>query len=243
MKLIIMRHGECVGLSDNIINGWRDFELTEQGKVEARNMADKLKHIAGIENIDIVYTSYLKRTIDTAKHLLDKMQQKIDIIQDIRLNERHYGLFQGMKREEAYKYPEYNTLSMSSDRLTNKLIPMSDEEYETQLLEYSDKLHVSKKELEKILPKSESILDVEERIGEFFKDKICKGENKDKTILIVGHANTVKLLVKYIERLSYDETTKLRFTTCGTKIYELDLLKDNIVNILTNININSEWID
>lgn len=236
-----MRHAECAGLKENIINGWRDFELTEHGKEEAKDDAIKLKEIAGIQNIDKVYTSYLSRTFDTAKYLLEGLGKDVEINQDIRLNERHYGIFQGMKREDAYKYPEYNTLSVSSDRLDNKLIAMTDDEYEKQLEEYSQKLNVNKDMLVDILPKSESILDVENRLKEFAQEKIFIQDNKDKTILIVGHANTVKLLVKYIEKLSYEETTKLRFATCGMRIYELSCVSNECI-INNIVNINREWI-
>lgn len=240
MKLIIMRHGECVGLSDKIINGWRDFELTEQGKKEACEAAEKLKDIAEISNIDKVFTSYLSRANSTAKFLLQKLQLNTEITQDIRLNERHYGMFQGMKREEAYKYPEYNTLSVSAERLDNKLIPMSDEEYEKQLQEYSFKLNLSKDELNNVLPKSESILDVQKRISEFLKGTILIPENKDKTILLVGHANTVKLAVGFIQKLRFEEITKLRFATCGMTIFDLKY-ENKDYQLQEIININDEW--
>lgn len=240
MKLIIMRHGECIGLGDKIINGWRDFELTEHGKKEACIAGEKLKNIAGITNIDKVYTSYLSRARDTAKYLLQSLQPNIQIVQDMRLNERHYGIFQGMKRDDAYKYPEYNTLSLSADRLDNKLIPMSDEEYEKQLEEYAIKLNLSKDKLNNILPKSESILDVQKRIKEFLEENILIPENKDKTILVVGHANTVKLAVGCIQKLNFEEITKLRFATCGMTIY--DLKCENKYYQIQNItNINDEW--
>jgi len=236
-----MRHGECFGLDDSIINGWRDFELTEHGKKEACEAASKLKDLAGVSYIDKVYTSYLSRARDTGKYLIQTLQQKAQIIQDIRLNERHYGMFQGMKREDAYKYPEYNTLSLSADRLDNKLIPMSDEEYEGQLEEYAIKLNLSKQNLNNVLPRSESIIDVQKRIIEFLKDKIFIKDNVDKTILLVGHANTVKLIVGYILDLDFSEITKLRFATCGMTIFDLEYSGVEYI-IKGVVNINDEYI-
>lgn len=216
MLLIVMRHSECEGLSDGIINGWLDLRLTKYGIKKAQGTAKYLKDY----KIDKVYSSYLSRTYDTARYVLLALNQRVEVEQDIRLNERHYGAFQGMKREEAYKNPKYNTLSVSCDRLDNELIPITDEDYEKQLEKYSEKLNVSKDKL--VLPRSESILQVEKRVTCFLKEKVFIPENTDKTILVVGHANTVKLITKYIEGLSYEETSKLRFATCGMNIYSVN---------------------
>lgn len=216
MLLIVMRHSECEGLSDGIINGWLDLKLTENGIKKAQSTAQCLKEY----KIDKAYSSYLSRAYDTAKHVLLALNQRVEVEQDIRLNERHYGAFQGMKREMAYKNPMYNTLSMSCDRLDNALIPLADEDYEKELEEYSVKLNMPKSSL--TLPRSESILQVEERVIKFLKDKVFIPENMDKTVLVVGHANTVKLITKYIEHLSYEQVPKLRFATCGMNIYNLN---------------------
>ncbi|MBR5227879.1 MAG: 2,3-bisphosphoglycerate-dependent phosphoglycerate mutase [Clostridia bacterium] len=240
MKLIVMRHGECEGLDKNIINGWADYELTQNGIEEAKKAAKEIESKYGKVNIDLAYTSYLCRTYDTAKNLLKGFGKICVINQDIRLNERHYGFFQGMKRQDAYKYEEYNTLSNSADRLDNRLIPITEELFELQLEEYSRKLNLDKESLRSALPKSESIHDVEKRLNEFLKEKIFIPENIDKTILIVGHANTVKLIVKYIDKLSFEEVTKLKFATCGMRIYDISYTENEI--IVTGItNINKEW--
>ena len=235
MKLIIMRHSDCVGLKDNIINGWLDLELTDEGKEKAWQKAQLLK----VEKIDMAFSSYLSRTYDTANIVIKALGQNIKVEQDIRLNERHYGAFQGMEREKAYKSPSYNTLSTSADRLNNRLIPIDDEKYNEQLIEYSKKLGIPKDKLS--LPRSESIIDVETRVLAFLKEKVFIPENEDKTILVVGHANTVKLITKYIESLSYEETSKLRFATCGMNIYNVEY-KDSKINVLNIQRINDEYV-
>ncbi len=235
MKLIIMRHSDCVGLKDNIINGWLDLELTDEGKKKAWQKAQLLK----VEKIDVAFSSYLSRTYDTANIVIKALGQNIKVEQDIRLNERHYGAFQGMERENAYKISSYNTLSTSADRLNNRLIPIDDERYNKQLTEYSKKLGIPKDKL--LLPRSESIIDVETRVLSFLKEKVFIPENEDKTILVVGHANTVKLITKYIESLNYEETSKLRFATCGMNIYNIEY-KDSKINVLNIQRINDEYV-
>lgn len=230
-----MRHSDCVGLKDNIINGWLDLELTDEGKKKAWQKAQLLK----VEKIDVAFSSYLSRTYDTANIVIKALGQNIKVEQDIRLNERHYGAFQGMERENAYKISSYNTLSTSADRLNNRLIPIDDERYNKQLTEYSKKLGIPKDKL--LLPRSESIIDVETRVLSFLKEKVFIPENEDKTILVVGHANTVKLITKYIESLNYEETSKLRFATCGMNIYNIEY-KDSKINVLNIQRINDEYV-
>lgn len=240
MKLIVMRHAKCEGLDKSIINGWRDYPLTEDGKDEVVEAAKELEGL--FENIKIneVYCSWLSRTYDTANILTKSLGMEIDIKRDIRLNERHYGAFQGMTRQESRTYKEYNTLSDSWDRLDNKLIPMDDESYKTQIEEYKEKLKIGGKELKLLIPRAESVLDVEKRVKEFLNSEILKEENNDKTIIVVSHANPVKLIVKQIENLSYEDTVKLRFATCGMKIYDIEFFESSYL-VLNEYNLNKEW--
>lgn len=242
MRLIVIRHGKCIGLDKSIINGWEDFPLTEVGIKEAKDVGVKLSKMYPQILINEVYTSYLSRTYSTAKCILETLNQgEIHINQDLRLNERHYGFFQGMTRTVARTFKEYNTLSESYRRIDNKLIPISDELYDKQVKEYVKKLNMPEEKVIKLMPKSESIRDVEIRLNSFLKD-IMKKKNKDKTILIVTHANPIKLISKYFEKLNYKQTNTLRFATCGMKIFDFDYDSSKKTYILKNVeNINKEW--
>ena len=240
MRIILMRHGYCKGLKEGIINGWRDFPLTTKGKVEPITAAENIVKLLGHIKIDKAYSSFMSRTYDTAKIFSDCLKYKGKIRQDLRLNERHYGMFQGMNREDARAFKEYNTLSDSDKRLDNKLVPENNVRRAATLNEYSEKLKKPVKKIESIIPYSESILDVEDRINKFIDEQILIPSNEDKTILIVTHANPAKLVVKKLENLTYKQTTKLRFATCGMKIYDMRY-KDNNYEIVTEYNINREW--
>ena len=54
MNLIIMRHSDCAGLKENVINGWLDLGLTSEGKEKAAKEAMKLKNMT----IDKAFSSY-----------------------------------------------------------------------------------------------------------------------------------------------------------------------------------------
>ncbi len=240
MRIILMRHGYCKGLKEGVINGWRDFPLTPKGKNEPLTAVQNITKLLGQVKIDKAYSSYMSRTYDTACIFTEALKFKGKVKQDLRLNERHYGMFQGMNKVDARSFKEYNTLSDSEKRLDNKLIPENNVRRAATLNEYSIKLKKPVKLLESVIPYSESVLDVEKRISEFIDEQVLIPENEDKTILIVSHANPIKLIVKKLEKLTYKQTSKLRFATCGMKIYDMRYVNDNY-EIVSEYNINKEW--
>ena len=240
MRIILMRHGYCKGLKEGIINGWRDFPLTPKGRLEPITAAENITKLLGQVKIDKAYSSYMSRTYDTACIFSEALKFKGKVKQDLRLNERHYGMFQGMNRIDARAFKEYNTLSDSEKRLDNRLVPENNVRRAATLNEYSEKLKKPVKKIESIIPYSESILDVEDRISEFIDEQILIPSNENKTILIVSHANPIKLIAKKIEKLTYKKTSKLRFATCAMKIYDMRYINGDY-EIISEYNINKEW--
>ena len=105
-KLVLCRHGQSEWNLKNLFTGWVDVDLTEQGRNEA-NEAGRL--LCDLDyDIDIAFTSVLKRAIRTLWIMLDVMDRMwIPVVRDWRLNERHYGALQGLnKAETAAKYGE-----------------------------------------------------------------------------------------------------------------------------------------
>ena len=64
MNLIFVRHGQSVWNLENKFTGWVDVGLSENGVKEASNAGDLLINEKFIP--DICFTSFLKRSIDTA---------------------------------------------------------------------------------------------------------------------------------------------------------------------------------
>jgi len=69
MKIIIVRHGESLANSKNISQGsgdeWTDTPLTKKGKGQAKKVAERLKE----EDIEVIYSSDLKRAKETAREI------------------------------------------------------------------------------------------------------------------------------------------------------------------------------
>ena len=93
--LVLIRHGESQWNIENRFTGWVDVPLAPSGVAESHRAAAEIKK-EGLE-FDIVYTSTLKRAIKTAWNILeDNDAMHTPVVQDWRLNERMYGLLQGL---------------------------------------------------------------------------------------------------------------------------------------------------
>ena len=64
-RLIIVRHAEAKGNKKRIFHGWTDSEITEKGHIQAMHVAERLRNT----HIDIIYTSSLKRCVQTASYI------------------------------------------------------------------------------------------------------------------------------------------------------------------------------
>ena len=73
-NLILLRHGQSQWNFENRFTGWKNVPLTEKGKEEARVAGKSMlkNHL----DIDIVYSSVLKRANDTAEIAIKEMNLK-----------------------------------------------------------------------------------------------------------------------------------------------------------------------
>ncbi|MCW2686366.1 MAG: hypothetical protein JWR37_1256, partial [Mycobacterium sp.] len=104
--LVLLRHGESEWNALNLFTGWVDVDLTDKGRAEAIR-AGKLMAEQGLLP-DVLYTSLLRRAINTAHLALDACDRLwIPVHRDWRLNERHSGALQGLDTAETKaKYGE-----------------------------------------------------------------------------------------------------------------------------------------
>ena len=100
--LVLVRHGQSEWNEKNLFTGWRDPDLTNLGKLEARK-AGELIFSKGIK-FDELFTSVLKRAITTGNLILDELSiDSITTVRDKALNERDYGDLSGLNKDDARK--------------------------------------------------------------------------------------------------------------------------------------------
>jgi len=94
-SLVLVRHGKSEWNELGLWTGWKDVDLHEEGKLDAKKMA---QHLIDIE-IHQVHTSKLKRAKDTAAIILESLGLKnVPIREHEALNERHYGVYAGKNK-------------------------------------------------------------------------------------------------------------------------------------------------
>ncbi len=100
-KLIIVRHAEAVGNMNRRFHGWTDEGITDRGEVQAKLVAERLKDT----QIDIIYSSTLKRTMETAAYISQIKELPINSRDD--LKEINGGLWEDVSWSElTATYPE-----------------------------------------------------------------------------------------------------------------------------------------
>ena len=87
--LYLVRHGETVDNVRQIMQGQTQGELTENGILQAREVAEDLKNVP----FDVVIASDLKRSIDTARIIAEPHQ--LEVLTTPLLRERDWGGFTG----------------------------------------------------------------------------------------------------------------------------------------------------
>ena len=100
--LILVRHGQSEWNAKNLFTGWKDPDLTDQGRNEAEK-AGKLLLEKKI-NLDELFTSVLIRAINTGKIILDQLGiESLPTTRDQSLNESNYGDLAGLNKDDARK--------------------------------------------------------------------------------------------------------------------------------------------
>lgn len=214
-KLILCRHGQSVWNAENLFTGWADVDLSDQGKNEAITSGKKLKK-QGIE-IDIVYTSLLKRAIKTTFHLLNESDQLfIPVIKSWRLNERHYGDLQGLNKDDAReKFGEEQVHIWR--RSYDVAPPKQGEEQRKGYLNDRKYEHLDRR----VMPESESLKDTLIRVIPYWNDQISQQLLDGKTVLVSVHGNSLRALIKYLENVSDEDIISYEIKTGAPLIYEL----------------------
>lgn len=223
-RIVLVRHGESQWNMENRFTGWTNVDLTEKGKEEAFAAGRLLKENGF--HFDIAYTSYLKRAVKTLNNVLDAMDEDwIPVEKSWRLNEKHYGMLQGLnKAETAAKYGDEQVLlwRRSFDVAPHELptdgigSALTDPRYALVPEDY--------------LPTTESLKDAIERVMPYWECTIFPKLKEVDCIIVAAHGNSLRGIVKHLKGISDSEITKLNIPTATPYVFEFDdklqLVKD-----------------
>ncbi|MDD3224449.1 MAG: 2,3-diphosphoglycerate-dependent phosphoglycerate mutase [Clostridium sp.] len=215
IKLVLIRHGQSEWNKQNRFTGWTDVDLSENGLQEAKNAGKILKN-NGYE-FDKAYTSVLKRAIKTLFFILDELNLLwIPVSKNYKLNERHYGALQGLNKDETAK--KYGAEKVHTWRRSVDVRPPALEENDERYAGNDPKY----KDVEKsLIPLTENLYDTEKRVLEYWHEFIEPEIKVGKRIIISAHGNTLRALVRYLDKIPANGIINLNIPTGVPLVYEL----------------------
>ncbi|MFZ5986893.1 MAG: histidine phosphatase family protein [Bacillota bacterium] len=136
-RLIFVRHAEAEGNLNRVFHGWTDANITEKGHAQARLAAERLKDM----DIDLIYSSSMRRTLQTAQYIADI--KNLPIIRTDKLKEINGGDWEGKRWEDlpglwpqeyhtwenkphAHRMPNGETMEEFQKRLIDEVIYIID---------------------------------------------------------------------------------------------------------------------
>jgi len=215
-RIVFLRHGESVWNRENRFTGWTDVDLSAAGLEEAR-AAGRLLAAEGLD-FDIAYTSVLKRAIRTLWLALEELDCVwMPVEKSWRLNERHYGALQGLdKAETAAKFGERQVLEWrrSYDVPPPALAP------DDPRSAVGDPRYAGLTRAE--VPLTECLKDTVARVLPYWNDVIAPAVRAGRRVLVAAHGNSLRALVKHLDRVSDADIVGLNIPTGVPLLYELD---------------------
>jgi 2,3-bisphosphoglycerate-dependent phosphoglycerate mutase len=215
-RLVLLRHGESTWNQENRFTGWKDVDLSDKGRVEARE-AGRLMASEKYE-FDVAFTSVLKRAIRTLWIALDEMDMMwLPVHNSWRLNERHYGGLQGLnKAETAAKHGDAQVkIWRRSYDIPPPPLSRDDPDHPSH-----DRRYAGLKANE--LPQAESLKDTVARFLPYWESAIAPEIKAGKRVLIAAHGNSLRALVKYLDSVSDEAIVELNIPTGVPLVYLLN---------------------
>jgi 2,3-bisphosphoglycerate-dependent phosphoglycerate mutase len=210
--LILLRHGESEWNSKNLFTGWVDVDLNDKGRGEAVNGGGLLKDNGLLPTV--VHTSVLRRAINTANLALDTCDRHwIPVRRSWRLNERHYGALQGLDKSatrEKYGDEQFMLWRRSFDTPPPPIEPGSEFD-QTGDPRYA----------EGDVPRTECLKDVIARMMPYWQGPLQEDLRAGETVLVTAHGNSLRALVKHLDRISDEDIAGLNIPTGQPLVYSL----------------------
>ncbi len=215
-QLVLLRHGQSEWNRDHRFTGWSDVGLTPAGIAESREAGSALA--AAGYCFDICFTSILERGVGAARATLEGMgTPDLELEQSWRLNERHFGALQGLSRGQAiWTHGLFQILRLQrSYSQAPPPVKESDPRFPAHDALYAELA-------DKELPKSESLAETFARVMPYWQVVIVPHLKEGRSVLIVAHKNSLRVLAKQIENLPTAVVPRLELPTGQPLAYEFD---------------------
>jgi 2,3-bisphosphoglycerate-dependent phosphoglycerate mutase len=236
--LVIIRHGKTGYNKLKLFTGWEDVPLAPEGHLEAEK-GGKLLFQHGFK-LDMVFTSWLSRAIETAWHVMDNIGDTwIPVVKTWRLNERMYGDLEGLSKQmtkQRYGEAQFKQWRRGYDTPPPAASPFSpsypgnDDRYRKYVTDLPISFRQSfirsiahgRLELHRRLPQSESLKDCMSRTIPYYTDHIVpEAIDKGKNVMIASSENAIRGLLMYLLDIPSDQISGLEIPTGVPLIFDM----------------------
>jgi 2,3-bisphosphoglycerate-dependent phosphoglycerate mutase len=215
-RLILLRHGQSQWNLENRFTGWVDVDLTAEGEAQARRAGELIAQAAF--HPAVMFTSVLTRAKRTGALALQSAGLKdVPVVEDWRLNERHYGGLTGLdKAETARKHGEdqVKVWRRSYDIPPPPLEAGSEWDFD------DDPRYAGQ-----TIPKTESLKTTLDRVLPYWNDAIAPRLAAGEDVLIAAHGNSLRAIVKHLFSVPDDQIVGVEIPTGNPLAIDLDDLK------------------
>lgn len=221
--LVIMRHGESVWTDKacNRFAGWVDVPLTDKGRTQAHHAGVLLRE-AGLAPV-VCMTSVLGRSIETARIVLDEISRPwLPVERTWRLNERHYGAFQGQTRpamRERYGEELFQSYRRSYDVRPPEIAEDS-EYFQGSDPRYGSEFSDGLDGVDPAGVRSESLEDLGARLTPWWRAHVEPALASGRCVLVVTHGSVVRSIRMSLEGISSAKIRSVNVPTGVPLAYE-----------------------
>ena len=110
--IYFVRHAECTGNKEKRLCGKTDFKLSNMGKMQAKNLGNYMKNIP----LDIIFSSPLSRTKETAENIQKYNINKLQIKTVSNFQEVYFGILDGKLHSEAQNHYKKEMLNWTLNK-------------------------------------------------------------------------------------------------------------------------------
>lgn len=218
-KLILLRHFKSQWNLENRFTGWVDVPLCNENEERIKEVREKLAN----ENIDVVFTSPLIRNKASVLRALEGREKyPIFIHEDGKM--KKWGIFENREieaKQDAKQTRNFLPVYVSealNERYYGKLQGLNKEE---TMKKYGEELvHQWRRSYKTAPPGGESLADVIKRTTPFYQKHIEKALKEGKNVLTVASHNSLRALVKCIEKIPDNDIINYEIPYAGLLEYE-----------------------
>jgi 2,3-bisphosphoglycerate-dependent phosphoglycerate mutase len=212
-RLILLRHGQSQWNLENRFTGWVDVDLTAEGEAQARRGGELIAE-AGFKPA-VMFTSVLTRAKRTGALALQTAGlSDVPVVEDWRLNERHYGGLTGLDKAET-------ALNHGEDQVKiwrrSYDIPPPPLEAGSEWDFNADARYAGKS-----IPDTESLKTTLDRVLPYWDEAIAPRLKAGEDVLIAAHGNSLRAIVKHLFDVPDDQIVGVEIPTGNPLEIDLD---------------------